>query len=592
MTWRMAEALRDGRPLCLLASIDHPSGLFRCWTGIGTLDYGGYEWTGTGVLGQVAPVKAVTDLAIQEVRFTMSGVTPEVIARLEYAVRKRTAQVWLAALNDQGQIIPDPYQLLDCEMDTQELKAEEDGTVTITIIARSGFYSLERAIDEVWSDQDQQRRYPGDTGLADLASLQNQDVIWSPDEPYLVQQFLVAIGPIDAIEAIYIGTDRLNFPDGITPNTILTPSSVIGQPNYPNYVRCCVRLGAEDQTRCPLIAARFPSVTADFRQRGIATVTMEFKHPGDFESFQALYGNVRTPNVFFVVRGAPIYDPRDPGHDIDDADTWAFSNNASLVEANYLMADYGGRIDPDRMDWDRIIASADYDQSPMGTDEGEFIARHTIDGLVTLNQRPVDVMGTMLSANRGAIVQEGGRTWISSSKPKTPVLTVTDDLLCGGLQYQPFKNRRELINIVEPRFIASERNYETVPGPEWRDTDLIEAHGEPLPTALNLPFTLDHRRCQRLTKLFGLSAQLEKSVAISLDLKAMAQATGPLTDGVITLQSELFSQANGQYEIRTMGFSEGFASIEIAAVQYDGSIENDWDPSVDQKPFVETDIEA
>lgn len=178
MTWRMAEALRDGQPLCLLAEIDHPGGMFRCWTGIGTLSYNGHDWTGAGLLGQIAPVRAVTDLAIQEVRFTMSGVDPDMIQRLETSVRNRTARAWLAALDDEERIVADPYEILDCEMDTQEFRAEENGTVTITIIARSGFYSLERAVDEVWSDQDQQRRFTGDTGLGDLASLQNQDVIW------------------------------------------------------------------------------------------------------------------------------------------------------------------------------------------------------------------------------------------------------------------------------------------------------------------------------------------------------------------------------------------------------------------------------
>lgn len=412
------------------------------------------------------------------------------------------------------------------------------------------------------------------------------------EPPFLVQGFLVSLGPIESIDAIYIGTDRLSFPAGITPNTILTPSSMDGQPDYHNFVRCCVRLGGEDQTLDPLISDRFPSIASAFRQRKIATVTMEYRHPGDFETFQALYGNSRTPNAFFVARGVPIYDPRDPTQDIDDPSTWKFSNNAALVQANYLMAEYGGRINPDRMDWQKIKEAADYDDGPMGTSEGEFIKRHTIDGVVTLNQRPSDVMGSMLSANRGAIVQEGGKVWISSSKPKSPVLTITDDMICGGMQFQPFKNRRELINVVEPRFVAQERNYETIPGPEWRDDVLIAAHGEVHRTALNLPYTLDNRRCQRLAKLFGLSAQLEKSISVSLDLRVMARATGPLTDAVVNMDSRLFPQANDQYEVRTLGFSEGFSSIEIAAVQYDGSIEHNWNPAEDQQDFEETDIEA
>lgn len=181
LTYAMAKALRDRWPLCLLAELDHPSGMFRAWTGVGDLDYGGEVWKGLGILGAISPVKSATDLSIQEVRFSLSGVDAASLALLDPAVRKRPACAWLASTNPKtGSIVKDPYQLLDCEMDTQDFSIDENGLATVFIIARSGFYTLERAIDEVWSDQDQQRRFPGDIGLRDLASLQNAEVHWTP----------------------------------------------------------------------------------------------------------------------------------------------------------------------------------------------------------------------------------------------------------------------------------------------------------------------------------------------------------------------------------------------------------------------------
>lgn len=181
MTYAMAKALRDRWPLCVQAELDHPSGLFRAWTGVGDLDHNGLVWKGLGILGGISPVKSASDLSIQEVRFSLSGVSPESLALLNPAVRTRPAAAWLAATNPKtGAIVRDPYQLLDCEMDTQDFSIDENGMATLYIIARSGFYTLERAIDEVWSDQDQQRRFPGDTGLKDLAALQNQETHWTP----------------------------------------------------------------------------------------------------------------------------------------------------------------------------------------------------------------------------------------------------------------------------------------------------------------------------------------------------------------------------------------------------------------------------
>lgn len=408
------------------------------------------------------------------------------------------------------------------------------------------------------------------------------------DPPYLVQGFLIHDGQIESVDDIYIGTNKLLFPGGLTENTILRPGIVDGQPDYENHLRVCVRLGGDDQTHDALLRDRFGSdvIPDSFRQRGIATVVLEFRHPGnDFEEFQALWGQGRHPSAFFRIRGKKVYDPRKPSHQAEDESTWEYSNCAVLCQTDYMRADYGGRIDPDRVDWDKVKEAATYDDSPMGTIEGLFIKKHTVDGLFSLNQPPADVMGDLLSANRGTFVQEGGLVWPESSKPKTRVLTIHDSLLAGGLQFQPFKNRRELVNIVEPRFVAKEANYETIPGPQWSDEDLIIAHGERHPIGLSLPFTLDHRRAQRLAKLLGLEAQLEKSIAIQIDLKGLADATGPLTGGIVTVDSELFPQANGDYEVKTLGFVEGFAAIELQCVEYDGSIESQWDPAEDEAEF-------
>lgn len=185
-TLRMARAIRAGAPLCLLASIDHPDGTFRCWSGIGELEYNGYTWTGIGNLGRVGPVKKTAELGIQEVTFALSGVDQQTVALLSDVVRNRSGMVWLAALDERGRIIADPYELLDTQLDYQSFQASADGTATVIITARSGFYTLERAVDDCWTDEDQKKRFPesddgGDTGCALIASLQNQEITgWLP----------------------------------------------------------------------------------------------------------------------------------------------------------------------------------------------------------------------------------------------------------------------------------------------------------------------------------------------------------------------------------------------------------------------------
>lgn len=179
LTARMAEALISGRPRVGLAEIGHPSGTFRGWTGIGPLAYAGYTWTGMGVLGRVSPLKRASSLDIQDVVFELSGVDPDSLERISGSVKGYIGKLWLACLDEKERVIADPYLLCESELDVQDFEASEDGTCTIKITGHTGFYSLERELNEVWSPENQKVTYPTDTGLDLLPELQNQDIAWT-----------------------------------------------------------------------------------------------------------------------------------------------------------------------------------------------------------------------------------------------------------------------------------------------------------------------------------------------------------------------------------------------------------------------------
>lgn len=181
MTAAMAKALKGGAPRALIVEIEHPDGIGRFWSSIGTLAWNGETWAGTGVMGSVSPVTQTSDLSIQEMSFALSGVDPEVVSQLSDTVRNLSGRAWLACLNDRGGVVRNPYELIDAVLDYQTFEVADDGSgAQIKIIARSGFYTLERAIDECWSPEDQKVRYPGDTGLDMLPLLEKQDVLWTP----------------------------------------------------------------------------------------------------------------------------------------------------------------------------------------------------------------------------------------------------------------------------------------------------------------------------------------------------------------------------------------------------------------------------
>lgn len=176
----MAQALQDGSARGVFVAIEHPSGTGYFVSGIGSKTWNGQTWNGTGVLGGISPIKHTSDIAIQDIAFTLSGIDPTVAAGLADNVRNLNGSAWLACFDEQGNVIASPYQLTDSELDYQTSELADDGTVTVQIIAHSGFYTLDRGVDEAWTPENQKLTYSTDTGLDMIPLLQNQDLQWTP----------------------------------------------------------------------------------------------------------------------------------------------------------------------------------------------------------------------------------------------------------------------------------------------------------------------------------------------------------------------------------------------------------------------------
>jgi hypothetical protein len=194
--------------------------------------------------------------------------------------------------------------------------------------------------------------------------------------PYLYLGVLLSEGPISAL----VGLQNSQTPIGINYSnyTVLTPP-------YTNRLFISFRDGSTSQAIDPILAADFPNLPATFRQRQIATLVVKASYGADYTEFQTMWGQAGKPNILAKVRGVAVYDPRDPGqikppsradyatealyktaHDAAQA-TWAWSNNATLIQAWYLLSRFGGRIDAARMRWDKIAESADWDDGLIGT---------------------------------------------------------------------------------------------------------------------------------------------------------------------------------------------------------------------------------
>lgn len=416
--------------------------------------------------------------------------------------------------------------------------------------------------------------------------------------PFLYQGIMLCARPVTAFLSVFIGNQQIAF-SALPPNAILTPISVGGQPNFPGRLRVSLRLGSTTQAIDPLLHADFTNLDSQFRQQGIATAVLRYDYGADFTEYTALWGQVARPNPLFLVQGVAVPDPRNPSHilQFDPSDpvataaaeaTWSWSNNAALIQAHYLIQRYGGRINPSRINWDKVAKAANWDDGLVVRTDGTYFKRHTIDGVVTLNQSPATVLAGMIAANRGFILESAGKVWVSSSYPRTPIVTIHDGMLTGPVEYRAAKPKRDMINRVKVRFVAADREYQEVDGPVLTRADFKALDGELLDATLDLPFTMDVGnvgRVQRLQKAFVENARLGRQIACTCDVALLADCADDLVGNTVVFNSVLFAQANGTYFVSDWGFSNNFSSITLSLTEYNPSIETDYIAPTDEQPF-------
>lgn len=180
LTARQKAALRD--PFTTIANvveIGHPSGTVYVWSGVGTLEYGGNEYIGCGLIGTIGGIEQGSDPRINEVIAAMAGVPSDVLGLIDADLKGREMSIYQALLTPDGRVIDDLLPVDVVDLDTQDTTADDDGTFIVSVRGQSGFWQLEKASLALWSPEQQKKDYAGDTGMDALATLEDLIVTWT-----------------------------------------------------------------------------------------------------------------------------------------------------------------------------------------------------------------------------------------------------------------------------------------------------------------------------------------------------------------------------------------------------------------------------
>ena len=294
-------------------------------------------------------------------------------------------------------------------------------------------------------------------------------------------------------------------------------------------IRIKTKTGADNQTADSDLVSE-TSVTSDFKGEGIAYlyVRMEYDQNVFAEGI---------PLFTAKVQGKKVYDPR--------TSTTGYSANAALCIRDYLVSTYGLDNDGDTNDTSFQAAANTCDESVTLADASTE-SRYEINGVISLDQTPSDILGDMMTACAGTLFWGQGEWHLKVGEYTSSVKTFTLDDLRGPITLDTKHSRRDNFNIVRGTFTDAEQSWIRADYPEIRSSTFISNDND-IESAIDLalPFTTSSSMAQRLAKMTLFRAREQMTFTADFSLEAFEVECGD----IIALTIDRYGWSAKEFEV-------------------------------------------
>ena len=341
---------------------------------------------------------------------------------------------------------------------------------------------------------------------------------------YLHQIIVLAGHEVNSIGDIYINDETVTLDaDGFVTDAKWQD----GDSNAK--IRIKKHTGADNQTADSDLVSE-TSVTSDFKGEGIAYIYVRMEYDQDvFAEGVALFTA--------KVQGKKVYDPR--------TSTTAYSANAALCIRDYLVSTYGLDNSGDVNDAYFQTAANTCDESVTLVGSGTE-SRYEINGVVSLDQTPSDILGDMMTACAGTLFWGQGEWHLKVGEYTSSIKTFTLDDLRGPINLDTKHSRRDNFNIVRGTFNDADQGYIRADYPEIRSSAFI-ADDNGLESALDLalPLTTSAATAQRLAKMTLFRAREQMTFTADFGLEAFEVECGD----IIALTIDRYGWSAKEFEV-------------------------------------------
>ncbi len=237
-----------------------------------------------------------------------------------------------------------------------------------------------------------------------------------------------------------------------------------------------------------------------------------------------------------VVKGAKPHDPR--------SGTAAWTANAALCTRHYLVSGFG--LDDPLIDDTAFQAAANVCDEAVALSGGGAQSRYEINGAISADMAPSQILQSMMTAQAGTLFWGGGRWQLRPGYYTAPVKTLTQADLRSAISLDTRVSRRDNYNIVRGVFNDADQDWVQADYPEIASAAFI-AEDNDAENAIDfeLPLTTDAAMAQRLAKLTLFRGREQMTFSADFSLAAFDLEPGD----IVALNIDRFGWASKEFEV-------------------------------------------